>query len=159
MSDGNAKSRSMRAVISRPVAWRSRGVGLDFGLTCFVCRAVHRNADPETNDAMHNIAAHVAKVDEQAILDCFEQGVRMAYYHGDRSSPQIKVGSCDAHRMELDFLSSQWFVSAERVRDLVRYGQRRTGYSASYRAHTENSVLGVTKGSGDTAPSSQDKGA
>lgn len=120
---GRLSSRGGGATVVR---WRSRGIGLELDLTCFVCGAARRNPDTDSNSAMHNVAALVAKADERAVLACFEQGVRMGYYHGDRSMPQVKVGACDAHRIELEILSSQWFVSSGQVHDLVRWGQRRT---------------------------------
>lgn len=111
-----------------PVRWRSRGIGLDITPGCFVCGATKRN--PTANDYLHNIAALVAKVDEAAAMACFERGARMAYFHGDEHAPQIKVGACDDHLPELKHLSEQWFISGERVADLVLWGKRRVEYEA-----------------------------
>lgn len=113
-----------------PVCWASRGLGLDVTNGCFVCGATRRTPEQIDSDYMNNIAAHVAKVDEFAAMACFERGARMDYYHGDRESPQIKVGACNAHLPELEALSNQWFISFERVFDLARWGKRRVEWEA-----------------------------
>jgi hypothetical protein len=105
------------------IRWHSRGVGLDITPGCFVCGATRRN--PEANEYMNNVAAIVAKTDEEAALACFDRGARMAYYHSDRAIPQIKIGACDEHLPALNHLAEQWFISQERVDFLTRIYQHR----------------------------------
>lgn len=107
----------------RPIPWTSRGIGLDRDLVCFVCGAEWRNEEARTkgNDYLNNVAAWVSNNNKEATLACFDIGARMDYYHGDPSQPQIKVGACDEHRSYLDHLAAQWFISAWKVHDLVRY--------------------------------------
>ena len=100
-----------------PVRWRSRGIGFDVTPGCFVCGATKRNA--EANHYLHNIAAILAKSDEKKALACFPQGARMGYYHGDENVPQIKVGACDEHLDALRHLSTQWFISRGRIKELI----------------------------------------
>jgi hypothetical protein len=96
-----------------PVAWSSRGVGCDSTPGCFVCGG---------RDGLYsNICAWIHKTDEQRALDCFARGARMGYYHGDMAVPQIKVGACARHLKALEHLSEQWFISRDRVDDLVRW--------------------------------------
>lgn len=111
-----------------PIHWMSRGIGLDGDLVCFVCGATWRDDEAEAfgNDYMHNIAAHVAKVDELSAMACFAKtgGARMAYFHGDINAPQIKVGACTAHLSPLNQLSEQWFISATHVEELAALYRR-----------------------------------
>jgi hypothetical protein len=106
----------------RPIPWTSRGVGLDAGLVCFVCGTEWRNEEAKArgNDYLNNIAAHLTNANKEAAFACFDIGARMDYYHGDPSSPQIKVGACDEHKDYLKHLADQWFISAWKVHDLVR---------------------------------------
>lgn len=109
------------------VPWNSRGIGLDKTPGCFVCGCEWR--DPEAkeigNPYLHNIAAHLAKENEQIALACFERGARMSYYHGDQDAPQIKVGACSFHLPELERLSVQWFISPRHICRLATSGLRR----------------------------------
>lgn len=96
------------------VHWTSRGIGLDSTPGCFVC-----GLDADKNPLLRNIAAFVRKADEAAALACFERGARMAYFHGDRRAPQIKVGACDRHLKALERLSEQVLVSPAVVTKIV----------------------------------------
>lgn len=111
-------------MVNEPVAWTSRGIGLDCTPGCFVCGATQRN--DAANEYLHNIAAHLRKADETAALACFERGARMDYYHGDDSAPQIKVGACDEHLHALEHLSLQWFISRNHVDRLATQARRRS---------------------------------
>jgi hypothetical protein len=114
-------------VNATPIAWRSRGIGLDEVPGCFVCGQAFRSEEAAKlgNHYLHNIAAFISKEDEGAALACFDQGARMGYYHGDKNVPQIKVGACDAHLKALEHLSTQWYISPKRVQDLVRVARKR----------------------------------
>lgn len=121
------------------VRWRSRGIGLDKTPGCFVCGATVRNADAAKrgDDYLNNIAAFVAKEDEEAILGCFERGARMAHYHSDRNAPQIKVGACDQHVKVLERISEQWFISPAEIYRVVTYTLTREERDAEYAKEKE----------------------
>lgn len=85
----------------------SRGIGLDLTPGCFCCGSTKRNAS--SNDVLHNIAAHIDKNDETAVLVMFPRGARMGYYHGDPMSPQIKIGACDKHLPNLQHLHDRTY--------------------------------------------------
>lgn len=120
--------RLMSEFSNLAVYWTTRPIGLDTTPGCFVCGVTSRNDNP--GDYMNNIAAHVKKVDEAAALACFERGARMDYYHGDKESPQIKVGTCDKHLDVLKYLQEQWFISAYRINQLVQVVLRREEWEA-----------------------------
>lgn len=103
--------------MTSPIAWRSRGIGLDQTPGCFVCGG--------PDGLRKNIAAIIRKEDEGAALACFRTGARMAYFHGDRNVPQIKVGACDEHLPALEHLAEQWYISAKHVGDLVAMARHR----------------------------------
>jgi hypothetical protein len=118
------------------VRWRPRGIGLDEVPGCFVCGATVRNADAAKigNPYLNNVAAFVAKKDEEAILGCFERGARMGYYHGDEAVPQVKVGACDRHLKALEEISRQWFISPAEIWRVVTYALAREERDAEWAA-------------------------
>lgn len=98
--------------------FRSRGVGLDFGVSCFVCGAQRRAED--VNDAMNNIAAFVrCKAAGERVVALFRGGsARLDYRDFEPDRVQVKVGACDAHvgnLGRLHALSADGIITADRV--------------------------------------------
>ena len=116
-----ADLRALRIVIahhSGSVQCAARPVGTDQIPACFVC-----GAGGNASGLMSNICLMVGSQDEAEQVLGMIKGARIAYYHGDRNVPQVKVGACQEHRAALNALYlatetgdkvSQWIVDQSR---------------------------------------------
>lgn len=102
---------------------RSRGLGIDFCDTgCFICglNGIDYDRAIAGYNALHNFAAFCAVEDQEGILMLFDRGVRMAYYHGDKKVPQVKVQACGRHLPQLTWLSEQHYFGLSAISRLVK---------------------------------------
>lgn len=101
------------------VRWKSRGIGLEGGLRCFICGTFRmKESDPE--GLLNNVAAFVdSKEKGEKAAKFIGQGARLDYRDHEPHWIQVKVGACDMHRLDLEALSDQWYVGAD-IRERVR---------------------------------------
>lgn len=83
--------------------FRSRGIGVDVELSCFVC-----GFRPTGQLYMPNLAAFVSSLEAgQRVVKMFDQlngGARADFHQGDAAQVQVKVGACNEHTGNLDAL-------------------------------------------------------
>lgn len=95
--------------------FRSRGIGLDSGLTCFVCGG-------SSSGYLKNIAAFVntKEAGERvvALFDAFNGGARLDYREHSPDRVQVKVGACGKHGphlKKLDLLCEDGRITSDRI--------------------------------------------
>ena len=94
----------------------ARSIGKDWLNGCFVC-----GNSRSDHTLMSNICLMCDSQEEAEQVQNLFQGSHIAYYHGDKKAPQVKLGACDKH---LPNLKALWMATcagnevSKRLRDL-----------------------------------------
>jgi hypothetical protein len=99
------------------LAFKPRGIGLDSCPGCFVCGTDLRSEG--ANHYMNNISGFVnSKEDGQQIVEWFLFGARLDYRESEPSWIQVKIGSCDQHLPNLQYLNDTTYKSHGYIRKI-----------------------------------------
>lgn len=120
----------MMAAECKRVKVSARTIGTDSIPACFVCQ----EPSDEPHSGMENTCLMCGSQDEAEIVLNLLPGSRIAYYHGDPKTPQVKVGACEKHLEGLSALQlacySAGYVDAYMVSRCVTIGK---GFDAECR--------------------------
>jgi hypothetical protein len=99
----------------------SRGIGLDSGMSCFVCDCKFRD-DKNGSPLLNNIAGMVKSKEEgEIIASWFGGNARLDYRPTEPYWIQVKIGACDDHIENLRALDKITLVhNVIRQRDIER---------------------------------------
>ena len=107
--------------------FNSRGIGLEWSLTCFCCGATCR--DGTTGEGyLNNIAAFVqCKAAGERVVAMFKRGARLDYREREPDRVQVKVGACDKHLPNLEHLNTDvrdGVITQEKIKTAIEFSEK-----------------------------------